>query len=270
MSRGEALLAWYHGHRRDLPWRDTADPYRILVSEVMLQQTQAARVVPFYDRFLGRFPVPQALATAPLAAVLDAWQGLGYPSRARRLRAAVQSIVRRGWPRSVEGLLELPGVGPYTAAAVASFSLDVRVAVVDTNVRRVLSRWHGEPLKGEALLLAADEAIHEDAAAWNQAIMELGALVCRPRAPRCDECPVASGCADPGVYEAPPRQAPYRGSDREVRGAVLRALLASGRMPIDDLAASAGHPAERVEEVVHRLSAAALIEQDGSQVRLAN
>jgi A/G-specific adenine glycosylase len=236
VSRGEALLAWYDEHRRDLPWRTTTDPYRVLVSEVMLQQTQVSRVVPAYASFLDRFPTAAALAAAPLDDVLEAWQGLGYPVRARRLREAARIVSIHGWPPDAAGLEELPGIGPYTAAAVASFALGEQVAAVDTNVRRVISRWRGAPLTGRHLAAAADDEMVGSAAAWNQAMMELGALVCRAE-PLCDRCPVAAECADPSVYVAPPRQARYEGSVRQARGDVLRRLRQDGPQPVEELAA---------------------------------
>lgn len=246
MSRSEALLAWYRDHARDLPWRKTRDPYRILVSEVMLQQTQVDRVAPRYERFLRRFPTVAALAAAPLADVLDEWSGLGYNSRAKRLHDAARVVDHDGWPTNAAGLRALPGIGPYTAAAVASFAFGEAVAAVDTNIRRVLSRWSGRTLTGRDLEAAAADHLPEDAATWNQAVMELGAVLCRPRSPRCAECPVEDWCTDPTVYEPPPRQAPFEGSRRQLRGAILRALR-SGPTPLDDLAHLAnGHPVEDV------------------------
>src|SRR5262249_38412709 len=194
----EAILAWYAAVRRDLPWRRTNDPYAILVSEVMLQQTQVARVVPSYEAFLARFPSAAALADASAAAVLRAWSGLGYNRRALALQAAAKVVAREGWPREVEGLMALPGVGPYTAAAVASFAFDVQAAAVDTNVRRVIERidrrrWRPPQLaRRAAALLPAGRA-----ADWNQALMELGATICTARTPECDACPVA-GCRSRG------------------------------------------------------------------------
>jgi A/G-specific adenine glycosylase len=252
-DRSEALLAWYRAGHRRFPWRDTQDPYRILVSEVMLQQTQASRVVPAYLRFLERFPTAEALAEADLGEVLAAWQGLGYPRRAARLRAAAARVAEQGWPTTSSALRDLPGVGPYTAAAVAAFAFGERVAALDTNARRVLSRWHGEPLSGGSLLRAADAEVPEDAATWNQAVMELGATTCRPRNPQCSDCPVASWCADPSVYEPPPRQAPYDGSMRQVRGDVLRLVTTDGPAGSDVLAARSGHTVDRIADAIESL-----------------
>jgi A/G-specific adenine glycosylase len=175
----EALLRWYAGARRDLPWRRTTDPYAILVSEVMLQQTQVARVVPRYLAWLERWPDAPALAAATRADVLAEWVGLGYNRRALALLAAAQAVARDGWP---EDLRALPGVGPYTAAAVGSFAFGEQVAAVDTNARRVAARLgRGTP----------DELLPPGRAAeFNQATMELGASVCTARAARCGECPV--------------------------------------------------------------------------------
>lgn len=203
------LLQWYAANRRALPWRETADPYRILVSEVMLQQTQVARVLPFYQRFLAAFPDERALAAGEDEAIHRAWKGLGYPSRVERLRAACRAaLARGGWPRDPAGLAELPGLGPYTARAVAAFAFGHPAAVLDTNVARVLCRRDGlEPLAGRAALqAAADDALAgADPVAWNNAMMELGALVCTARAPRCPACPWAGRCRaarDPGRLAA--------------------------------------------------------------------
>ncbi len=268
MSRGEALLAWYREHGRTLPWRSTDDPYRILVSEVMLQQTQVTRVVPAYERFLVAFPDVETLAAAPLDAVLVAWSGLGYNTRARRLREAARMIAAEGWPTTAEGLRRLPGVGPYTAAAVASFAFGERIAVDDTNARRVLSRWAGRPLAGADLHGEAQSALTGDPATWNQAIMDLGAVVCLP-APRCAACPVARWCADPSVYRPPARQSRFEGSDRQVRGAVLRALGGGDWVTHTALASATGHDPERVDLALTTLAADGLVERRPRAARIA-
>lgn len=192
------LLAWYAANRRDLPWRRTRDPYRILVSEVMLQQTQVVRVIPFYERFLAEFPDERALAAASDDAIHRAWKGLGYPSRVERLRSACQAVLRRGrWPDCPDDLQELPGLGPYTARSLATFAFAHPSAVLDTNVARVLCRRDGlDPAIGRpALQAAADTALATtDPIAWNNAVMELGALVCTARTPRCEACPWSRRC----------------------------------------------------------------------------
>jgi A/G-specific adenine glycosylase len=218
----DALLDWYAAGARDLPWRRTSDPYAILVSEVMLQQTQVARVVPRYEAWLERWPTAAALAAAPLAEVLAAWVGLGYNRRARRLWEACAIVARDGWPAD---LRELPGVGPYTAAAVGSFAFDRQEIAVDTNVRRVLRRL------GAALGPPPGRA-----AAFNQAAMELGATVCTARAPRCLACPLRAACAGPDP--APARRAQrarerFEDSNRWVRGRVVAALAAGEGLPGD-------------------------------------
>lgn len=231
-ARREALLAWYDRHRRPLPWRDDADPYSVLVSEIMAQQTQISRVVPHFERFVEQFPTVETLAAARLRAVLAAWSGLGYNRRARFLHEAARRIVAEGWPDSAATLQTLPGVGPYTAAAVASIAFGEPVAAVDTNARRVMSRWEGVELSGTGLQAAADSALPAlRAADWNQAIMDLGARHCRPR-PLCIGCPVDQWCADPSVYAPPGAQSTYAGSVRQARGAVLRKLLEEGSTPV--------------------------------------
>ena len=220
-----ALLAWYARSRRDLPWRRTTDPYTILVSEVMLQQTQVARVVPRYLEWLERWPDAASLAAASRAEVLAAWVGLGYNRRAVSLHAAARLVASHGWP---DDLTTLPGVGPYTAAAIASFCFGAQVAAVDTNVRRVCARiGRGTPED----LLAPGRA-----AEWNQAAMELGATVCTARAPRCEACPVAEWCASAGeaVTPTPPVAGSaerFEDSNRWVRGRVVAALAAGEGLP---------------------------------------
>jgi len=224
-----AVLTWYDRTGRDLPWRRTRDPYAILVSEVMAQQTQVARVVAFYERWMERWPTVTALADAAPADVLRAWIGLGYNVRALRLQAAARTVAREGWPRDAAGLRALPGVGGYTAAAVASFAFGEPIAAVDTNVRRVAGRIGIEP----AALLPRRR--HAD---WNQAAMELGATICTARAPRCERCPAAPWCASRGLsVTAPP--APRRpagrfeDSDRWVRGRIVAALAAGEGLPTE-------------------------------------
>src|SRR3954454_2348540 len=219
-----ALLAWYERVRRPLPWRPTPDPYALLVSEGMLQQTQALRVVPYYERWLVRFPSVDALADASARAVLASWSGLGYNRRALALQNAAREVAAHGWPSD---LTVLPGVGPYTAAAVGSFAWDRQVAAVDTNVRRVLSRRDGVERSPRDLSVPAQALLPPGrAATFNQAMMELGAMVCRPRDPDCGACPVTRGC----VREIPAPVARVRGArfedtDRSLRGRVIAALL---------------------------------------------
>jgi A/G-specific adenine glycosylase len=216
----EALLSWYRRERRDLPWRRTRDPYAILVSEVMLQQTQVVRVIPRYEAWLARWPTAAALAAAPLADVLREWVGLGYNARAVRLWEAARVVARDGWPERLE---ELPGVGPYTAAALGSFAFDRQEVAVDTNARRVFARLGG------ALMPPPGRA-----AEFNQATMELGATVCTARAPRCDACPLVDGCGGPEPVPAAGRPSErFEGSNRWLRGRVVAALAAGEGLPGD-------------------------------------
>jgi A/G-specific adenine glycosylase len=190
------LLAWYARHKRDLPWRETRDPYKILLSEVLLQQTQVSRGLEYYSRFLEAFPDIQTLATAPVEAVLKAWEGAGYYARARNLHRAAQIITEHGMPDSLAGFLALPGIGRYTAGAVSSIALGLPEPVVDGNVRRVFARWLLEPNPLEDWLWSQAENLLERSqpGEWNQAIMELGATVCIPKNPSCASCPVSSHC----------------------------------------------------------------------------
>ncbi len=202
MCPRDALLAWYDRARRDLPWRRTGDPWAIWVSEVMLQQTQVATVVPFFERFLARFPTPEALAAAGEEELLALWSGLGYYRRARQLQAAARQVAAAGsLPRRAAELERLPGIGPYTAAAIASIAFGEAVPVLDGNVARVLARRlalaeaPARPAARRELLAAAAELVDPARPGdSNQALMELGATICTPRAPRCELCPLAADC----------------------------------------------------------------------------
>lgn len=249
------LVRWYGRHGRALPWRRTRDPYRILVSEVMLQQTPVARVVPAYGRFLRRFPTMRSLARATLGAVLVEWSGLGYPRRARDLHRA--AVAGRGRvPRDVAGLDALPGVGAYTAGAVACFSTGAAVAFADTNIRRVLGRvlLGRTATQREAVELDAALIPPRDAARWHHALMDLGATVCLARAPRCDACPVRAACLAKGADPAPAvrRRAAFATSDRRVRGAIMKVLVARRRVDIRTLRKAL--PDRRVPRLLARLA----------------
>jgi A/G-specific adenine glycosylase len=226
----EALLRWYREHGRDLPWRKTRDPYAILVSEVMLQQTQAARVVPHWLAWLERWPSVEALAAAPAAEVICEWQGLGYNRRAVTLQRAARTVAASGWP---DDLTELPGVGRYTADAVACFALGREVLPQDVNVRRVQERSGGS-------------FDHTCA----QALMDLGATVCIARVPRCGVCPLASSCPSRGKrFEPLRKQGPFEGSFRQRRAATLR-LVAEHPRALESLDAAAVSSLERDELVL--------------------
>lgn len=235
------MLDWYAVHRRDLPWRRPGcSPWGVLVSEVMLQQTPVARVEPVWHRWMERWPTPADLATAAPGDAVRAWDRLGYPRRALRLHAAAAAVVERHGgrvPEQEDALRDLPGVGAYTAAAVAAFAFGRRTAVVDTNVRRV----HARAVTGRALpapaLTAAETALAVDllpadeptAATWSVAVMELGALVCTARSPRCERCPLLDRCAWMAAG-APPHDGPphrgqaWEGTDRQCRGRLLQVL----------------------------------------------
>ncbi|WP_298404655.1 A/G-specific adenine glycosylase [uncultured Chloroflexus sp.] len=260
------LLQWFANHARDLPWRRTRDPYAIMVAEVMLQQTQVDRVIPKYQAFLATFPTIEALAAAPTADVIRLWAGLGYNRRAVNLQRAAQVIVAQHGgkvPDSVAALRTLPGIGPYTAGAIACFAFERDVAFLDTNIRRVVRRLCVGPdhlaAVADSVLLAHAEALIPPGQgwAWNQAIMELGALVCTAVSPTCWRCPLRQYCrayaaavaADTALAEmmttpalkrvAEPRPAePFVGSRRWYRGriiAALRALPAGTALPLFEL-----------------------------------
>ncbi len=264
-----ALLEWYEPRRAAYPWRRTADPYAVLVSEVMLQQTQASRVAPSFERFLSSFPTVRALAAAPRADVIRSWNGLGYNRRAVALSISARRLVDEhdaAVPSDVDVLRSLPGIGPYTSAAVASIAFGVPVAAVDTNARRVARR----------VLDGRDDtdAVHANGLAeawldrgrpgdWNQAVMDLGRESCRAR-PDCGPCALRSVCsfAETGAPAASPgrRQSPFAGSARQVRGAVVRVLRSTDELSFEQLASASGHPTERVADALDALAADGIVE----------
>jgi A/G-specific adenine glycosylase len=230
----ERLLAWFADNGRDLPWRRTRDPYAILVSEVMLQQTQVSRVLPRYEEWLERWPSVEALAAASPAEVIRAWQGLGYNRRGLNLQRAARIVVERGWP---DDLTELPGVGPYTAAAIGSFAFGRDVLPVDVNIGRVLTRTGGSFGPHSA-----------------QALFDLGAMVCLARVPRCGECPLADECPSAGQrFQPARRQGPFAGSFRQRRAQFLRLVAAEPQSWDVDPEAAASLAADGLVVVVDRL-----------------
>ncbi|HEX6471993.1 MAG TPA: A/G-specific adenine glycosylase [Streptosporangiaceae bacterium] len=246
------VLDWYASSARDLPWRgEDATPWGILVSEIMLQQTPVSRVLPVWRSWMGRWPSPGALAAEPSGEAVRAWGRLGYPRRALRLHETARAIVDRHAgevPASYDALRALPGIGSYTAAAVASFAFRQRHAVLDTNVRRVLARLvsgkeYPDKAQTAAEVRLAESLLPADppvAARWSVAIMELGALVCTARTPRCADCPVATACAwrlaGRPPHDGPPRRGQtYAGTDRQCRGRLL-AILRDSTDPVDKAA----------------------------------
>jgi A/G-specific adenine glycosylase len=276
----DLVLNWGLPALRDLPWRRTRDPWAVLVSELMLQQTQVARVLPRWPELLDRFPTIASCATAPVGDVVRMWAGLGYNRRAVNLHRAAQAVVERhggALPADLRELLALPGIGPYTARAVLVFAFEHDEAVVDTNIARVLARLSGRPLRSREVQTIADDLVpHGEAWAWNQVLMDLGATVCTARAPRCTICPLAGGpCAWQGGGCAPPDpaagsagvsggQSRFDGSDRQGRGRLVAALR-KGPVHDERLAATMGWPtdAERAQRV------AASLVRDGLVVRRA-
>jgi A/G-specific adenine glycosylase len=248
-SYTEPVLSWYATHARDLPWRrPDAGPWGVLVSEIMLQQTPVVRVLPVYEEWLDRWPTPAALAAEPPGAAVRAWGRLGYPRRALNLHGSARAIVDRhdgAVPSSHQELLALPGVGAYTAAAVASFAYGQRHPVLDTNVRRVLARLESGVEYPPRAQTVAELRLAESllpiqpatAARWGVAVMELGALVCTARTPHCADCPIASSCrwrlAGRPAHDGPARRGQrYAGTDRQCRGRLLAVLRdAPGPVP---------------------------------------
>lgn len=276
-----ALESWAASLPRALPWRDTRDPWAILVSETMLQQTQVARVIPKYLAFMERFPDVRSAASAPVGSLVDAWSGLGYNRRAVFLHAAAKSVVEDHdgtFPASLAELLALPGIGPYTARAILAFAFEHDAAVLDTNVARVLARQHGRSLRVREAQALADALVPPTRGWWwNQAMLDLGALVCTKRTPRCAVCPVMSTCAwravgvDPAIGSAAVSvpQSRFAGSDRQGRGRLVEALR---RAPVrhDELARAMGWPDDpaRARRVAATLVADGLVVQSGTTYSL--
>ena len=266
------LLSWSEATRRDLPWRRTRDPWAVLVSELMLQQTQVSRVVPKWHAFLARFPTVRECAVAPAGDVVRLWAGLGYNRRALALHRAAQACVDRHGgrvPDSLEDLLALPGVGAYTARAVLAFAFEHDVAVLDVNASRVLARAFSVDEQG-----GADSLVPAGGGwAWNQAVLDLGATTCVKTAPRCHSCPLAHGCAwggvgdDPAVH--PPRQSPFAGSDRQGRGRLVDALRVAP-VPADEVPSVMGWASEpdRAHRVAESLVSDGLAVREGRSLRL--
>jgi A/G-specific adenine glycosylase len=280
------IATWFATDARDLPWRHSGvGAWPILVSEIMLQQTPVARVLPAYHAWLARWPTPAALAGATPADAVRQWDRLGYPRRAIRLHASARLIVERHGgevPASVAALRELPGIGAYTAAAVASFAYGQRHAVLDTNVRRVLARLIGGRELAIGAVSAAETALAESllppadggrAAGWSVAVMELGALVCTSARPSCERCPVAADCAwrlRGSPAGPPPRRArPYAGSDRQCRGALLGVLRgADGPVPAAALDACWPEPLQRARVLAALIADGLAIRSDDHLIGL--
>ncbi len=259
------MWRWTKTRERPLPWRGERDPYRVLVSEVMLQQTQAHRVVEPYLAFLARFPDVGSLARAEAADVLRAWGSLGYNRRALNLWRTARAVVERGsFPRTVEELERLPGIGPYTARAVATFAFDAHVGVVDANVRRVISRaFDADDVQG----LADGLAPRGSAARWNQAMIDLGAEVCRARKPRCDVCPVRMLCVWDGTHAVAKTQPRFETTSRYARGRIVDALR-SGHATRDQIVRKTGLERPRAEDAIEGLLRDGLVHLRGARVAL--
>lgn len=278
----EAVLSWITPRLRQLPWRDTRDAWHVLVSEVMAQQTGVGRVIAKWEAFIARYPTALDCAEAPLGDVLRLWQGLGYPRRARNLHLAARQIVDAhggAVPGDLASLLALPGVGPYTARAVMAFAFEYDAAVVDTNVARVLARMLGRRLSAREAQAAADELVPDgEAWIWNQALMDLGATMCRPT-PQCDGCPIEDWCAwaaggrdascDPSVGSAgvSTKQSRFEGSDRQARGRLVR-RLGDGPVATVDVAEVMGRDPDVAARLVADLVREGLISSDPTHLHL--
>jgi A/G-specific adenine glycosylase len=285
-----AVLRWYATHRRALPWRRTADPYRIILSEIMAQQTQVSRVALYYKKWLKLFPTFTSLAKAPAADVLRAWSGLGYNSRALRFHALAQTVSREHrsrLPHDPELLQKLPGIGRYTAHAVCSFAFGMRVPVVDVNIRRILTRWTTRVKRAdetltekEAWLVAEALLPQKNSGDWNQALMDLGAMVCTARKPKCGDCPAAEMCrsaSSPVFLTAPEKkkknEPSWRGVPRRLHRGRLLKLLHHHSLTAEEAAASlwsdaAERDAEWVEALLLMMVRDGLLIRRGARYRM--
>lgn len=275
------LLAWGSDTLRDLPWRRTRNPWHVLVSEVMLQQTSVARVLPKFEAFIEEFPTPHALADAALGDALRLWSGLGYPRRCRNLQEAARVIVRERngeFPSTLIELQSLPGIGQYTSRAILAFAFEQDVAVVDTNVSRVLSRLEGRAMKSRELQEMANSFVPQGLGwEWNQVMMDFGARHCTLRSPNCTECPLKKLCAWHGVGDDPAPlssgaskpQGRFEGSDRQARGRALKAV-SDGLSQTPQVVAAMGlaHDVKRAHELLDALVAEGLVVRSGRRLIL--
>lgn len=278
------LERWFAEHGRDLPWRRTRDPWAIVVAEMMLQQTQVARVIERWERFLARFPSAAACAASPTADVIDEWSGLGYNRRAvflHRMSVSVTEEHDGQFPTELKALLALPGIGPYTARAVRVFAFEQPEAVLDTNVARILARTHGHTMAARQAQELADANLGEDPWIWNQALLDVGAGFCTSRNPACGSCPFQGVCAwsmashpdpDPakGSAGVSKKQSTFGGSDRQGRGKLVKALR-SGPVKRNDLATVMGWPddPDRAGRVADTLVRDGLVDLAGSVFQLS-
>lgn len=272
------LLSWISTRLRQLPWRDTRDPWAVLVSEVMLQQTGVQRVFPKWQKFIDLFPDPQTCADAELGDVLRLWQGLGYPRRARNLHLAAQQIVSHHGgmvPSDLEDLLALPGIGAYTARAVQAFAFELDAAVVDVNVARILARLGGQRLTARQAQSFADGLVPDgEAWLWNQALMDLGAMTCRPVA-QCQQCPLQTWCSWQGNGPDPSHgsagigspQSRFEGSDRQARGRLIK-VLGQRNVDFDEVSDIMDRPQPTAERLVAALVQDGLIRVEGRNIML--
>jgi A/G-specific adenine glycosylase len=274
------MVAWFETEQRELPFRQSRDPWPVLVAEVMLQQTQASRIAERFDDFMARYPTPQSMAEVPVARVLADWSGLGYNRRALNLHAAAAEIARHGWPATVAELQRLPGIGPYSARAVAAIAFDQPVGAVDTNVRRwLVRRFAVDVADRRRLQIVADRLARASpglpgaAGTWTHATMEFGARICTARAPRCADCPIARGCPsrrDPPRVSVPKASA-ATAATRAARGALLRALAEAPGHRLPErraLRAAQGAMGADPVEVIAKLEQDGLVHRDRRAVAL--
>ena len=266
---------------REFPWRATRDPWHVLISEVMLQQTNVGRVRPRFERFVALAPTPEACVDVALADLLVEWQGMGYPRRCRNIQDAARVIVERHdgeVPRDLDSLMALPGIGPYTARAILAFAFGDDAAVVDTNVARVISRVEGRAMKPRETQALADEMLPRGLSRdWNQVVMDFGATVCNARSPRCSSCPIAHLCSWRGEGTDPARttaftsrpQGRFEGSDRQARGRMMKRLT-EGSVQATRVAEVMGlDDGDRAHRLVESLVADGLVERVGRAYRLS-
>jgi A/G-specific adenine glycosylase len=270
----KGILLWYAENKRNLPWRNTTDPYQILVSEIMLQQTQVDRVIPKYQEFLNRYPTVHTLASAKTADLISLWSGLGYNRRVIHLQNAAKSIAAYGFPNSIEGMMDLPGIGPYTARAVMCFAFHKDIPVVDTNIRRIFSRYF---FGGEGSLSQLHAQVNVSVprgkgVLWNNALMDFGATVCTARKPACVACPLKESCTAfmqgnvENYLRVSPPQKRFEGSTRQYRGIVLRALTLQSPLRIAVLQKRI--PLAALKLSINQMEREGLIKKKGKDIML--
>ncbi len=261
----EKILTWYKKNKRELPWRTTQDPWKIIVSEIMLQQTQVDRVIPKYLAFLEKFPTPEACAQGNTSDILKLWQGLGYNSRGLRLKKLAEQYPNI-FPKIPEDLQTLPGIGPYTANAVLAFAFNKDVMVRDTNIERVLSRIKGKQLSNQEIY---NELPKGKSREWYNALMDLGATTCLAKTPKCSLCPVQKECKSPTLQILKAKQSKFKGSWRMYRGKLVRVLTEQKQVSLENARNELQLEQEQFDQLVKELEQEGFIKKEKNMLKLS-